>query len=309
MRNVFFCFISLIFLNLNSATPLPTDERIRYIMYNPSEVYSLALVTGYDAGIQFGDTEEVVAAAFGNSGGWNVKVENGNILTIKPSAQATDTNLRISTIDEYGKRKIYFFDIFHKRKTAQGIPHGVIYWVYIFHPEINPDIPLQVIEKNITDEAFDISPIISKPEVNIKAAEGKSANETQNKDAPNKDMPKTENQESKAPVQSKTSKLNYKYSYAASKDNTILIPKKVYDNDQNTFIELPSGVVQNYDISVNVLDSQGYEVPIKYELYNINYIVFAGKEKIFVIRGKSKKDKKAKTTDHVCVYNENLGKK
>lgn len=303
MKNILFCLTFLVFFKLHAATPLPTDERIKYLMYNPSEVFSLAFVTGYDAGIQFGDTEEVVAAAFGNSSGWNVKVENGNILTIKPSAQASDTNLRISTIDEYGKRKIYFFDIFHKRKTAQGIPHGVIYWVYIFHPEINPDMPIEVIEKTVTDEAFDISPVKTTPEVNIKAAE-----ESQKTQATSVD-PKASSENLKAEVQGKNNaKINYQYSYATSKDNLEFVPKKVYDNGQNTFIELPSGVVSNYDITLNVLDDKGYEVPFKHELYKNNYLIFKGTERIFVIRAKQKKGKKNQSPDHICVYNESLGK-
>lgn len=296
MINFFSKYIFLILFSLNSIAdipagfPLPTDERVKYILYNPSEVYGLNFLSNRDAGIEFSLDESIISASFGSSYGWSVKVENSNVLLIKPSAQAGDTNLRISTITKSGKYRRYFFDIYHVRKITNKDHHGIIYWATFVYPQINPDVPSNVDNSRLKDQEIDISIDKTKDEKQVEDAVklAKLNKATKNMD--------------------KVSVYNYDYSYATPFGSVekSSIPSRAYDDSKNIFIEFDGVKIKENMLSLDVkaVGFDGLETPVGFQA-GLNAIIVSSIQKGLTIRYLNKKKSKIEV---ICIFNEKYSK-
>jgi type IV secretion system protein VirB9 len=77
-------------------TPGNHDSRMRYVDYEPAEVYKIKGVYRTALQIIFGDGEEVLNIALGDTVSWEV-APSGNIIYLKPREQAGPTNLIVTT--------------------------------------------------------------------------------------------------------------------------------------------------------------------------------------------------------------------
>ncbi|MBS0374238.1 MAG: TrbG/VirB9 family P-type conjugative transfer protein [Proteobacteria bacterium] len=80
------------------------DPRVRSVDYEPNEVVPLTAFVGYHVHVEFGQDEQFVNLAAGDTAALDVGAE-GNHLLLKPRAAAGPTNLTVLT-----NRRTYFFE-------------------------------------------------------------------------------------------------------------------------------------------------------------------------------------------------------
>lgn len=83
--------------------PLATDARIKHVVYDPNEVYTIVGVYGYQTSIEFAPDEVVKLMTIGDSIAWQ-PVSFQNRIFLKPVENNATTNLTVLT----DKRSYYF---------------------------------------------------------------------------------------------------------------------------------------------------------------------------------------------------------
>lgn len=92
--------------------PLLTDARIKQVVYDASQVYELTAHYGFQTAIEFGDKENIVTVALGDSIAWQ-SVPAGNRLFLKPVEPQAKTNLTVIT-----DQRTYFFNLNSSQRKA-----------------------------------------------------------------------------------------------------------------------------------------------------------------------------------------------
>lgn len=110
----------------NAAGPAPaprltapsSDPRIRHFFYSENAVYRLELYLRSVTALQFASGEEVQSILIGDSASWEiVKLKSGNVVSVKPIAEAADTNMTI-----YTDKRVYSFDLHSAGSAVPGAP-------------------------------------------------------------------------------------------------------------------------------------------------------------------------------------------
>lgn len=86
------------------------DDRVRTVVYDPSNVVKVMGVTRVATQIQFAEDEEVVFAGVGDSVAWEV-VNGGSMLFIKPREHHPPTNMQVVTARRDGSKRSYIFEL------------------------------------------------------------------------------------------------------------------------------------------------------------------------------------------------------
>jgi type IV secretion system protein VirB9 len=117
-----------------AATPRAgmADSRVRWVNYNPEQVYRLNGVYHAVSQVLFGAGESIVNVALGNSVGWEV-APTENILFIKPRVDAGPTNLIVTTKSGSEVRN-YQFEL-TVRKGHAGVGSNAMFQVRFRYPE------------------------------------------------------------------------------------------------------------------------------------------------------------------------------
>ena len=103
MKCVAFAALSLSLV----ATPALADARLKQVMYDEMEVFTLPGRVNVQASIVFGDDETIENVAIGNSQTWQVTPnKRANILFVKPLEARVATNLTVVT-----SKRTYLFDL------------------------------------------------------------------------------------------------------------------------------------------------------------------------------------------------------
>lgn len=245
------------------------DERIRYILYQDSDVNEINFSPKYFAGIQFADDEKIAAIAFGRKKGWTYKV-HGNILSIKPNLDAKDTNMIVFTKENgEAKEKRYFFEIKNVTKSSEEKIHNVVYWVNIVYPDksnLDSVTNLKRIDANIsTDQKKKIDNLLNV------------LNE---------------------------SKINTEYSYYIENmnaDNAKFKPSKVLDDGMNTFFYFDTDLQKEELVYLSKFSKNSkIEIPARF-LIDRNVIVFEGLSGGFIVTVRSKN-----ATTRIFIMNDKL---
>jgi len=85
---LYFLIIGLFSLSLfGEVTPRPSkyDNRIRFVTYNPNDVFNIYAKDGFVTILMFDPDERIISAGTGFNGGWDIS-QQYNILHIKPKA-------------------------------------------------------------------------------------------------------------------------------------------------------------------------------------------------------------------------------
>lgn len=81
------------------------DPRIQVVTYNPGQVVTLPVASGYAAVVELGSDERVDSVVVGDSSGWQVTTsKRGDHVVVKPLASATATDMVVIT----GERRYVF---------------------------------------------------------------------------------------------------------------------------------------------------------------------------------------------------------
>ena len=99
MNGVFFAALALASAQMPGPM-MPSDPRIQLVVYNPGQVVTLPVATGYAAVVDLGPDERVESVVVGNSADWEVtSSKRGDHVVVKPLAGASETNMVLITGD------------------------------------------------------------------------------------------------------------------------------------------------------------------------------------------------------------------
>ena len=108
--------------------PIITDSRIKTLVYNENDVFSLMTHYGYQCNIEFGPKEEIQTISIGDRIGWQV-VPSGRRLFIRAMAENAHTNMTVVT-----SKRAYQFDL--KSSGSDSRPEEeLVYVVRFFYPD------------------------------------------------------------------------------------------------------------------------------------------------------------------------------
>lgn len=104
-----FCLLTACTLTAHAvreSRSMPTDSRIKVMIYNPNDVFKYTGYYGFQASIEFGRTEEIVSISMGDTTAWQI-VPSGNRIFIKPMEEDATTNMTLIT-----NKRTYFFELY-----------------------------------------------------------------------------------------------------------------------------------------------------------------------------------------------------
>ncbi len=251
---------------LAQPVPITTDSRIKTLVYNPNEVYELKFYYGYQSFIEFAENEEIEMISVGEAFAWRI-TPSGKRLFIRPLEISAHTNMTIIT-----NKRTYHFDIKSGEYDGKA-DEELVYTVRFYYPQIGQALPIppqlavaapakkKTVVKTLTPSGK-INEDPSKP--NIRAIEGNPEGLD----------------------------LNLNYSIAGRSDN--ILPLKVYDNGQETFMQFTN---DNLIVpTISAVDSFGGEHQVNYTIRN-NFVVIPTVERQFTLR---------LADSLLCVYNNEI---
>lgn len=113
----------------DAAEPqLPADGRIKKLLYDESDVYTITTKYGYQTNIVFERGEEVQTISVGDRSLWQI-IPTGNRLYIRPMEDDVVTNMTVMT-----NRRSYQFDL----KSVGEKKSGNIYVAKFVYPDDKP---------------------------------------------------------------------------------------------------------------------------------------------------------------------------
>lgn len=184
---------------------LPTDPRVKQLIYQKDNVYKLDLYLKAITSIQFEKDEVVKAILVGDSASWEIiRLQRGNVISIKPLIADTVTNMTM-----YTDKRVYTFEL-----------HAV--------GEISAD------SGNLLKQNYRSTFIYPPEETKKKVTKGKK--KTQKKGSKNKKRAKKANNLFMVDENTYASLMDIKYFVAGQ---SRFVPLNVYDNGRQTFFTLP----------------------------------------------------------------------
>lgn len=117
---------------LRAEQPIITDSRIKTLLYNENDVYSVTTHYGYQTNIEFGKNEEVQTISLGDRIAWQV-IPYGQRLFIRAMENDASTNMTVIT-----NKRAYQFDL-HSTDGKRGkITPEIAYVIRFYYPEDQP---------------------------------------------------------------------------------------------------------------------------------------------------------------------------
>ncbi len=127
---LFAIFITLWCMNLPAnAQPVITDSRIKTLVYNENDVYTLLTHHGYQAHIEFGGKEVIQTISIGNKTAWQI-IPEGRRLFIRSLVAGAHTNMAVIT-----NLRTYQFDVRATRGGNIPVREDLIYMVRFYYPD------------------------------------------------------------------------------------------------------------------------------------------------------------------------------
>ena len=121
---------------LTDYTPdpsLPSDRRIRVLMYDEGDVYTITTKYGYQTNIVFAQGEIIETISVGDRSLWQI-IPSGNRIFIRPMEDGVTTNMTVLT----NRKRSYQFDL---KSLAEGKDGNNIYVARFSYPEDMPPSP------------------------------------------------------------------------------------------------------------------------------------------------------------------------
>lgn len=116
----------------NPPLEIKKDPRIRHNLYSESQVYKLDLYLKSVTAVQFSDGEEVQSILIGDSASWEVvKLQSGNVVSIKPTIPSAATNMTI-----YTDKRVYAFELRSMNEYVAGTGEAPVFRSIFTYPQI-----------------------------------------------------------------------------------------------------------------------------------------------------------------------------
>ncbi len=133
-----FLLVAFMVLAQNAAAavgipvPIATDSRIKTLVYNENDVFSILTHYGYQCNIEFGFGEEIQTLSLGDRVGWQV-IPSGRRVFIRSMEDSSRTNMTVVT-----NRHTYQFDL-KSAPISQNPEEELVYVVRFFYPDEEKD--------------------------------------------------------------------------------------------------------------------------------------------------------------------------
>lgn len=119
----------------SADVPIVSDSRIKTLVYNENEVYTVTTHYGYQANIEFGNNENVEAVSVGDRVGWQI-VPAGRRLFIRAMEENSHTNMTIIT-----NKRAYQFDLRSSSSNAVFGSEELTYVLRFYYPDASGAVP------------------------------------------------------------------------------------------------------------------------------------------------------------------------
>ncbi len=211
------------FANVN--TPVNIDSRIRTMVYNPNEIYTLNLKMGFQSIVEFSLDEVVELISVGDPYPWKLTPIDRRLF-IKPLQIGTKTNLTIIT-----NKRTYYFDL-QSDVTFSDQDFDVIHVVRFFYPQTPID-----------ESKYSMDEYIASKDNRISKTMQESSN-LASQSIGNTDLPNTVEEKSKERVA-----INLNYSFVGEYNSST--PIEIFDDRKDTFFRFRSNdsSIKIYSIS------------------------------------------------------------
>ena len=215
--------------NANVNTPVNIDSRIRTLIYNPNEIYTLNLKMGFQSIVEFSIDETVELISIGDPYPWKLTPIDRRLF-IKPLQIGTKTNLTIIT-----NKRTYLFDL-QSDTTSSDQDFDVIHVVRFFYPQTPIDQSKYSMEEYIASKENKGENKVSNT---ISAVTNLAAGSVGNTDLPN-----TVEEKSKERIA-----INLNYSFVGEYNTST--PIEIFDDRKDTFFRFRGNdpTVKIYSIS------------------------------------------------------------
>lgn len=111
-----------------AQTPIVTDSRIKTLVYNPNEVFTITTHYGYQSNIEFGLKESIETVSVGDRVAWQI-IPAGRRLFIRAQEENAHTNMTVVT-----NLRAYQFDLRSSSADAVFGSEELTYVVRFFYP-------------------------------------------------------------------------------------------------------------------------------------------------------------------------------
>lgn len=228
---------SLLVASLASAAqPITTDSRIKTLVFNPNEVFTVTTHYGYQSNIEFGPKETIDTISVGDRIGWQI-TPAGRRLFIRAQEENAHTNMTVVT-----NLRAYQFDLRSSAADAVFGSEELTYVVRFFYPEdaaagLTPP-PAPISARPNLPAPVAAAPLAAPAPTPVAAP------------APVASLPKPVAVASPPEVPSPTPIFNYRYTYSGASN---VAPVKIFDDGKSTFFKFNG----NADPKISVLTAKG----------------------------------------------------
>lgn len=211
----------------HAAQPITTDSRIKTLVFNPNEVFTVTTHYGYQSNIEFGAKETIETISLGDRIGWQI-TPAGRRLFIRAQEENATTNMTVVT-----NMRAYQFDLRSSAADAVFGSEELTYVVRFFYPEdaaagLAPPPAPAAMRGPVAAPVVSLPPAVI-PAKQLAAAPAAAASVINS--APLAPL-STGSIVNTAP--SPTPIFNYRYTYSGA---AAVAPVKIFDDGKNTFFK------------------------------------------------------------------------
>ena len=267
------------------------DDRIKTMVYNENEVYTILTRNGFATAIELSRKEKVQAISIGDSVGWQITPAK-NRLFIKPTLLDSTTNLSIIT-----DKRTYQFELIVSSSRVRNAKHA--YVVRFFYPsEAKKVAPLPSYAPAPVPYSAPAAPIAPSIPAIAPAPPAFSAAPfpTSAPPVPSVAAPiSAPSGVAALPSLGSIGIESYNFNYTLTGPESFS-PSKIFDDGKSTYFEFGNSNVSAP--RVFAVTSMGTEAPLNVRRSGSKYIVDSIASR-FVIRA-------ANSTDQICIFNESM---
>ncbi len=115
-----------------SQQPIVTDSRIKTLVFNENDVYSVVTHYGYQTNIEFAKNEEVLTISLGDRIAWQV-IPHDRRLFIRAMENGVRTNMTVIT-----NKRAYQFDLQSTDGKQTSVTPEIAYVIRFYYPDEQP---------------------------------------------------------------------------------------------------------------------------------------------------------------------------
>lgn len=228
-----------------AAQPITTDSRIKTLVFNPNEVFTITTHYGYQSNIEFGPKETIDTISVGDRIGWQI-TPAGRRLFIRAQEENAHTNMTVVT-----NLRAYQFDLRSSAADAVFGSEELTYVVRFFYPEdaaagLTPP-PAPIAARSTAPAPIAVAPLAAPAPAATPAAPVAALPPAT---LPPATLPSPIAAAPLAASPSPTPIFNYRYTYSGASN---VAPVKIFDDGKSTFFKFNGAA----DPKISVLTAKG----------------------------------------------------